>query len=174
MVLKLFSGYLSLFESPLTSRVLPRLFRCALELCFCQDRCFWSFACGVVVGWGERGDTRAHLILYPRVCLITYIHGIAAAQLALSAHAKRCPISGVRTSPHSPARRTHHCPSRRCPAPLPVTRLMRRWRKQGGGETHGSADMHTAGETRLHVRELGGWEGGEQKVRGALTPASAV
>ena len=60
-MLKLFSGYLSLFESPLTSRVLPRLFRCALELCFCQDRCFWSFACGVVVGLGEGGNTRAHV-----------------------------------------------------------------------------------------------------------------
>ena len=168
MVLKLFSGYLSLSESPLTSRVLPRLFHCALELCFCQDRCFWSFACGVVVGWGERGDTRAHLILYPRVCLITYIHGIAAAQLALSAHAKRCLKFTLEIIFPSAMRQT--LLKRRCPIDLstspfartphppmalpPLSRSAARHKadeavaKHKAAETHMAADTHTAGETQ--------------------------
>ena len=101
---------------------------------------------------GRRATCDFSLILYPRVCLITYIQwnnyrtaGAFCAREALpeihtleiifpsamrqillkSADARSISRSGRH---HSPARRTHQWPSRRCPAPLPVTRLMRRWR----------------------------------------------
>ena len=60
----------------------------------------------------------------------------------------RCPVSGRH---HSPARRTHHCPSRmlsRSAAyPLSV-KADEAVAKHKAAERHMAADMHTAGETQ--------------------------
>lgn len=53
-MLKLFSGYRSLFESPLTSRAAETFTVSHLNSALDKTD-VRSFACGVVVGWGEVG-----------------------------------------------------------------------------------------------------------------------